>query len=92
MTIPRRAQKRDANERGIIDALHAAGYGVLQGEKVDLSVWRGERGWLLEVKMPGEKLSNRQREFHATFPARIHVVCSAEEALEVVRARRSQDH
>jgi hypothetical protein len=39
---------------------------------------------LLEVKMPGERLTHDEFDWHGRFPGPVYVVHSAEEALEVM--------
>lgn len=88
--------KRDRNERGIIQALEAAGCGVLQLEDPDnagvpdLLVARpGDligpgATMLIEVKMPGHGAEPHQDRWHQHWPGRVVVVHTAEEALAAV--------
>jgi hypothetical protein len=86
----RRDQRRDRNEREIIDALAAIGCSVdqLEGRKgrPDLLIGepRSRSNILIEVKMPGEHLNPLQQLYHKKFQGKIHVVYSVAEALEVV--------
>lgn len=84
----RRASKRDANEPEIVDALEAMGCGVAKIDSddgfPDLVVWFKDRHTLIEVKMPGELLTTRQKQFHAAWPGRIHIAHSAGEAIQIV--------
>jgi len=92
----RTAAKRDTNERAIIEALETAGYAVQRLSEPgvpDLLVygWNGRHCgarceyWLLEVKMPGEKLTQAQVKWHAAWPGNVSVVHTPEEALAAVR-------
>lgn len=92
----RRANRRDANEREIVDALERCGLFVrrLDGGPVDLLVgWRGET-WLLEVKdghkPPGARpLTDDEADFFRLWPgARPAVVRSIVEAFCVVGLQR----
>lgn len=59
------AQRRDKNEREIIQALESAGASVFQMDKSagwDLSVFYHGHEYVAEVKRPGEKLTWRERE------------------------------
>lgn len=87
MSLHRRAAKRDGNESDIIAALKRVGVGVqpLSAEGVPdlLCVFRN-RLHLIEVKMPGEKLTPAQEAWHRSWPGPVSVVRSVEEALSVV--------
>lgn len=97
----RRAARIDPNHVEIVLALRAAGVSVQtlarEGNGVPdlLCGWRGAN-FLLEVKPPtgpkgGEsraKLNPRQRQWHAAWRGRVHVVRSVEDALEAIGARR----
>jgi hypothetical protein len=43
-----------------------------------------ERTFLLEVKMPGEKINKLQAEWLAAWPGEVHVVRTPDEALKVL--------
>jgi hypothetical protein len=70
--------------------LRAAGYYVQSLAQVghgfpDLLVCKHSGAiMLLEVKMPGERLTPDERNWHAIFPGPVFVVDSIERALEVV--------
>lgn len=81
-----RAQKRDANEAGIVAALEDAGYAVARHyapDPFDLLVRRIGRpvGLCVEVKAPGGGLTDSQQEMLESHG--IVVVRSADEALAV---------
>lgn len=88
MSINRRAAKRDANERPIIDALEAVGASVLQvSEKGAMDLVVGFQGatHVLEVKAPGKGLTPDQKDFHEAWRgSRIHVVETPEQALRAI--------
>ena len=91
-----RNQKRDANERGIIDALEAIGCTVDQlpggNGRPDLDVGepQTQQNIRIEVKVPGnEKLDPLQKTYHREWKGRIHLVSSAEQAIEVVKWYRN---
>lgn len=98
----RRAAHTDANQTAIVAALRKVGAKVTSlaavgGGVPDLLV--GFRGVnvLLEVKNPeqskrDQRLRKSQREFHATWPGKVAVVRTAEEAvLAVVEAARPRE-
>lgn len=88
----RTAARVDRNQGEIVDALRKAGYSVLVLSAVgkgcpDLLVGvdrndGDERNLLLEVKMPGEKLTPRELRWHAEWKGQKQIVSSAEEALD----------
>ena len=88
--MARRAQRRDANERGIIDALTAIGCSVDQLDggngRPDLLIGepRNHENILIEIKIPGEHLNPLQRMYHNNHKGRIHVVDNIHDALSVV--------
>ena len=90
MSLNRYAKKRDDCERGIIQALEAAGALVVQlDQPLDLLVGYGRQWWLLEVKMPKGKLTPSQDEFFEAWSKHSEcgiaaVVRSASEALAVI--------
>ena len=88
MSVRRRAAKRDANERGIIDALEEVGATVWQvSEKglPDLVVGRLGQTYLLEVKRPKKGLTKDQEEAHEAWNGgRIHIVETPEQALRAI--------
>ena len=86
MSINRRAAKRDANEREIIDALESVGASVEQLDKFDLVV--GYRGinYLLEVKDIGGRLTASQRKYSDEWRGQYAIVWTVEEALQAIGA------
>lgn len=86
-----RAQKRDQNEPEIIRALHSIGASVDQlpggSGRPDLLVgWRGQV-WLIEVKLPGERLNRLQKQWHANWRGKAHIAYSPAQALVIVGAQ-----
>jgi Holliday junction resolvase len=82
----RRAAKVDGNQVEIVKALRKIGANVLHlhqlGKGVpDLLACLGNRNVLLEVKVPGEKLTKDQVEFIATWGGEMHIVHSPAEAV-----------
>lgn len=86
----RRASRTDSNQEEIINALWRAGYSVrctsgygngfpdlMVKSKADVIV-------LLEVKVPGAKLTPAEREFQEWYTAPYHIVRSAEEAIDTM--------
>lgn len=90
----RRASRRDANERSVIDALRACGAYVKQINDegaFDLLVFYREHTLLLEVK-DGDKppsaraLTPAEAKFHAEWPGQnLHIVNSEHEALDILK-------
>ncbi len=85
--------KRDANERDVIDELEAYGFAVYQMDQpCDLLAGRGGVNYLIEVKDgPKAKLTEKQRPFHDTWPGQIDIIRSVEDAAawcQLVRAVR----
>ena len=90
----RRASRRDANERRVIDALKACGAYVKQindAGAFDLLVYYRGRTLLLEVK-DGDKppsaraLTPAEQKFHAEWPGQnLHIVNSEQEALDILK-------
>ena len=96
MTIFRRAAKRDANEKGIVEALEAAGAKVWRlSLPLDLLVGLHGRFVLLEVKREGEKKPRKDRATQTETIAEcqrkglpVYVVRAPEEALQAIGAIR----
>lgn len=90
--LPRRAAKRDKNEKAIVEALTHVGASVepLSGKGIpDLLVGFRSCTYLLEVKMPGEKLTSHQFNWHGWWNGQpVAVVYSASDALKAIGAVR----
>lgn len=93
MSLHRRAAKRDANEREIIEALTAAGCTVqqLSAKGVpDLLVGYidpetgAPTNALMEVKSAGGKLTADEQDWLEWWNGQVFVVYSAEQALEAI--------
>ena len=86
----RYANRRDANEREIIDALEDIGCSVMQlNLPVDLLVGYRARNFLLEVKDGSKppsrtKKTRQQKEFMAGWNGQVRVVDNVEDAIAVV--------
>lgn len=89
-TMPHWAAKRDKNEKPIIQALLGVGASVVQVSskgQPDLLVGYAGEDWKLEVKMPGEQLTDDQVNWWATWSGRRPViVTNPEEALRAIGA------
>lgn len=89
----RRAAKVDGNHAEIVKALRDHGCKVVDlagvGKGVpDILVWipAWSRWVMLEIKIPGEHLNDRQRKWHEQFRGSlVYVVTSVDEALAAVR-------
>lgn len=88
--MARYANKRDANEREIIEALQCAGCFVLQEQNIDLWVLppHAEQWVPIEVKTKTGRLTSYQIKLHNTlndiYNYRIAVVTTIEEAFDAV--------
>lgn len=85
----RRAAKVDRNQAEIVAALRGVGASVQPIHRVgqgvpDLLVGRGGANYLLEVKMPKEKLTPDELEWHLSWRGQVAVVYGIEDALQVV--------
>ena len=85
----RRAAKVDQNQPAIVQAMRSVGAKVEHSHQIgggfpDLIVWANGRTFLVEVKMPGEKLNKQQVEFVAAWPGELHVVHNEAEAVKAV--------
>jgi len=92
--IPKRAAKRDSNERGIVAGLRAVGAMVdyrSDPGRPDLIVGWRDANYLFEVKRPGEKLTAAEAEFFATWQGQKAVVHTIEEALHEIGAIGGSD-
>ena len=86
MGLRRFANKRDANEPGIIAALEALGCMVYRLDKpVDLLVLHRGTVHLCEVKTRKGKLTADQREFSESWP--IRVLRTVEDAIALVQRK-----
>lgn len=89
----RRAAKVDRNQPAITAALRAAGWTVKPLHAVgqgfpDLAVAKTGVNLLVEVKMPGEKLTPDEIEFHAAWPGPIIIAYDEQDAIEKAEALR----
>jgi lambda repressor-like predicted transcriptional regulator len=83
------AARTDANQAEIVAALRAAGCSVVSLHRVgdgvpDLLVGRAGKNWLLEVKIPGRGLNEKQKDWHRAWGGQRAVVTTVEGALTVV--------
>lgn len=91
VSLNRYAKRRDANESEIVEALEKVGATVERLDTpADLLVgWHGprhlhRRNYLIEVKMPGARLTRAQERFHEAWRGQICVVHNVYEALCVI--------
>lgn len=95
MTSPaRRAQRRDANERELIDGLRQCGFKVWQSLQVDLLIFRPDIGLrIVEVKDPAKPPSARpitkleRQQLEAVGPLHGTVAHTLDEVLQWLRSR-----
>lgn len=84
----RRAAKRDANERPIVEALRRVGATVCYiKEPCDLLVGYKNRTVLLEVKDIDGELTKAQKEFFRLWTGEAYIVQSIDQALAAVVGR-----
>lgn len=86
----RRACKVDANQAEIVQALRDAGATVKDLSKVgqgcpDLLVGYNTVNYLIEVKVPGGKLTPDQRVFHSQWLGKVYIVRTSDEALRIIK-------
>lgn len=89
--MPRLRSKVDRNQPAIVAALRAAGWSILHLHQLghgapDLLACKHGVLALLEIKMPGEKLTPDEQEFHAAWPGEILIVFSEQEAVDKAAA------
>lgn len=87
---PTHAKKRDQNEGAIVDALEDEGCFVAKndtgkGQPDLVCVYRGVMFWA-EVKVPGKKLRTSQEDFIKTWPGKVYIVTTPEEAIAAAMA------
>ncbi len=88
---PGHAKQRDANEPQIARYLEAAGYSVHRIDvPCDLIVGRSGVTHLVEVKMPGEKLTEPQRVFQDDHRGCIHIATEPEALVADLRRCRAR--
>lgn len=83
------AARTDANQTEIVRVLRAAGCSVVSLHRVgdgcpDLLVGRCGRNYVLEVKVDGRGLNDRQKDWHRTWGGQRAVVTTPEGALYAV--------
>jgi len=91
-------ERRDGNERHIIDALEAAGAFVRQmrvGAGFDLLVIYQGVTHVMEVKQPGGKLTPNEKLTQSKViiaGGSYHIVNTIDDALEIIRERGEYEH
>ena len=87
MSIKRFSARRDANERGVIQALHRVGARVLKMDAVDLLVLFRGKLFMLDVKTEhGTLTANQKQLIGESWP--VNIVYTAEEALKAIGATK----
>jgi len=92
MRQPARLGPADANQAAIVADLEAVGVRVVSATSIGagfpdlIAAYRGKL-FLFEVKTATGKLNPAQRDFHAAWPAPIHVIRSSTDALSIVLER-----
>lgn len=93
--MPRYAAKADRNQPEVTAALRAAGWSVYHTHTVgrgypDLAV--AKDGWSahVEVKMPGEKLTDDEQTFHRTWQGPLVIAYSGQDAIDKCEAERAR--
>jgi hypothetical protein len=87
--MTRRAHKVDGNQAEIVAALRAVGATVQILSAVgdgcpDILVGRNGRNYLMEIKVPGGKLTPDQVEWHCGWRGRARIVESKRDALKAL--------
>lgn len=87
MSIKRFSARRDANERGVIQALHRVGARVLKMDAVDLLVLFRGKLFMLDVKTEHGTLTANQKQLIGDgWP--VVIVYTAEEAMKAIGATK----
>lgn len=91
-----RAARTDANQGEIVKALRAAGASVQSLATIgkgcpDLVAAKGPDTWLIEVKGLKGKLTDDQVKFISEWRGVVHIVRTAEDALQLVGVSRVRD-
>lgn len=98
MSLRKYANRRDENEKEIVNALEQVGCTVYRlDQPVDLAVGRNGITMFIEVKNPDKpkkdrQLTKAQREFFADWKGQVCKVETAAEAIEVVQRLTRRDH
>lgn len=83
----RRAAKVDGNQRTVVEALRRAGWTVRHTHMIgkgwpDVVAAKERLNLLVEIKMPGEKLTPDEAEFWQTWPGPKVIVYSEQDAVD----------
>lgn len=87
----RRRAKVDGNQPEIVEAIRAAGWSVQSLAMVgkgcpDLLIGKGWLHAILELKIPGEKLNDLQKDWHGRWHGEVYTVESIADAMKVIAA------
>lgn len=90
----RRRAKIDANQPEIVSFLRAMGCYVRSTAQLgdgfpDLFCHFRGRDFLVEVKMPGEKLTDKQKLFVSLYPGTVHIVTNLADCAELLNVSLS---
>lgn len=93
--MARKYGKVDLNQKAIVSALRQCGCTVTSTASIgngfpDISVGIHGVNWLLEVKQPGEKLTEAEKRFHTTWRGQCAVVYSVDDALRTVGVKNGK--
>jgi hypothetical protein len=85
----RKHGRTDGNQQEIIDSLRRLGATVKDTSALghgfpDIVVGHRRFNWLIEIKLPGQRLTEPETLFHSAWSGQIAVVHSIEEALELI--------
>lgn len=85
--MPRLRSRVDRNQKPIVAALRLAGWSVLHLHQLgkgapDILAAKRKTSVLMEIKMPGEKLTLDELEFHAMWHGHLIIAHSETEAVE----------
>ena len=86
MSLNRWDARRDANEKEIVDTFEALGITVFRLDRpLDLLIGYKRKNYLVEVKVLGKKLNNKQKEFVSWWKGQHFVCYTVDQALKFGR-------
>ena len=88
----RKHGKVDGNQNEIVEALRACGVSVeslaaVGGGVPDLLCGHAGENWLIEVKMPGEGFTPKQKPWHRDWRGKAHIAYDIKQAIDIVLRR-----
>jgi len=84
MALAKYANRRDKNEKRIIETLEGVGATVVQLNEVDLLCGFRGQNWLLEVKSEKGKMRQSQIDFREMWQGQYAVVWNEDDALRAI--------